>query len=185
MIAKGNVSVEVKADRWRPVETSHFPVFRGVKIRTEKGTAIIALADNCQMEMDPHSVLSFIQRDQISLLQGSVHFRIPPTVHTKFSVGTLSIMKSPQIQAYANPAPIFPRMEESIGSLSFRANGSVFIKRPDSSVLIRIAMFWAHSSKDAILLPSKGFGNRRSWWRRRAGLCRMKKMQDELKLFIA
>ena len=186
MIAKGNVSVEVKPDRWRQVETSNFPVFIGVKIRTEKGTAVIALANNCQMEMGPNSSLSFVQRDQISLLQGSVHFRIPPTVHTKFSVGTLSIIKSPQLHAYANPAPIFPRMEESIGSLSFRANGSVFIKSDRGSLSVldqdRNVLASLPSKESTSLLPSKGSGNGRIMVAQAGGpLPHVQKMQDELK----
>lgn len=95
-------------------------------------------------------------------------------------------MKSPQLQAYANPAPIFPRMEESIGSLSFRANGSLFIKSDRGSLSVldqdRNVLASLPSKESATLLPLKGSGNGRIMVAQAGGpLPHVKKMQDELK----
>ena len=45
MVSKGEVRFEARENSWKNVEPFHFPVFRGVKIKTEKGISVIALVD--------------------------------------------------------------------------------------------------------------------------------------------
>ena len=46
MVSKGDVNFEARENVWKKVEPSHFPIFQGVKIKTEKGIAAVALGNN-------------------------------------------------------------------------------------------------------------------------------------------
>ncbi|HMK52827.1 MAG TPA: hypothetical protein VK551_10015, partial [Thermodesulfobacteriota bacterium] len=84
MVSKGEVKFEARDKVWKNVDPSHFPIFQGVKIKTEKGTSILALADNCQIEVGENSLLTFDQSDRLHLVQGSIDFRIPATAAMEF-----------------------------------------------------------------------------------------------------
>src|SRR4030043_2000018 len=72
MVSSGDVSFEAKGKRWARPESIHFPVFKGMKVKTGRGTAVITLTTNSQVELTPNSELSLTQEDQISISQGIV-----------------------------------------------------------------------------------------------------------------
>ncbi len=77
MVSKGEVRFEARENSWKNVEPFHFPVFRGVKIKTEKGLSVIALENMSQIEMGQQSMISFNQDDQLSLFHGWHRFPGP------------------------------------------------------------------------------------------------------------
>ena len=158
MVLGGDVKFELKEKAWRNIESSHFPIFQKGKIKTEKGTGIITLANNCQIEVGPHSILSFDQVDRFHILQGRVNFRIPSGKEVSFTVGSLSVTKSRALQAARTPGlGSSIKNEETIGSVSLHSNGSVTVKSLQGSVSIldqdRVVLA-ALSTKEAITIPS-------------------------------
>ncbi|MEW6376594.1 MAG: hypothetical protein AB1502_12490, partial [Thermodesulfobacteriota bacterium] len=99
IVSKGEVKFEAKENVWKKVESSYFPVFQGMKIKTEKGMAAIALSDKSQIEVGQHSLFAFDQKDRLHLYQGSIHFRIQSNGDMNFKVGNLLIIKSHPLQA--------------------------------------------------------------------------------------
>jgi len=79
MVSRGEVKFEARENVWKKVESSHFPIFQGTKIRTEKGNATITLTENSQIEVSPNSLFSLDYGDQFVLSLGSIQFRIPST----------------------------------------------------------------------------------------------------------
>ncbi len=67
MVSRGEVRFEARQNIWEKVEPSYFPVFQGVKIKTEKGSAAIALANTGQIEVGPNSLFFFDQMDRFIL----------------------------------------------------------------------------------------------------------------------
>jgi hypothetical protein len=128
MVSKGEVRFEARENSWKSVEPSHFPVFRGVKIKTDKGLSVIALENRSQIEITQQSMISFNRDDQLSLFQGGIDFRIPPTAQMSFKVGSLFIIKSLVLQAAINSDIGSVKSEEMIGALSLHANGSLTVK---------------------------------------------------------
>ena len=157
MVSKGEVKFEARDKVWKKVDPSHFPIFQGVKIKTEKGTSILALADNCQIEVGENSLLSFDQNDRLHLLQGSLDFRIPATAGMEFKVGALLVLPSRSLQASKSPSAVLPKIEEAIGSIWIHSNGAVTIKSSKGSLSIlsedRVVLATL-SSKDTVTLPS-------------------------------
>ena len=162
MVSRGEVSFEAKGKRWTRVEAIHFPVFKGMKVKTDRGTAVITLTNHSQIEVAPNSELSLVQEDQISILQGTVNFRIPTTAQTKFNIGGLSVIRSPHLQASKSEAPIFQKMEEAIGSEYIRPNGSLVIKSERGSISVidqNRNVLASLPSRDSVTIPSaKVFG---------------------------
>ncbi|MFB0507329.1 MAG: hypothetical protein ACETWT_11405, partial [Thermodesulfobacteriota bacterium] len=70
MTSNGEVKFEARENVWKDVEPMHFPVFQGVRIKTERGLALIVLAKGVQIEVGQNSLFSFQQDDQFHLLQG-------------------------------------------------------------------------------------------------------------------
>jgi hypothetical protein len=157
VVAKGGVKYEAKEKVWKNIESSHFPIFQKGKIKTEKGQGIITLANNCQIEIDQYTGLSFDQVDKLLLSQGKVTFRIPSETEMTFKVGSLSVTKSRVLQAAKKPTVVFPKGEETIGSISLHSNGSVTVKSVQGSLSIlnedRVLLA-ALSSRDSITIPS-------------------------------
>lgn len=116
MVSKGEVKFEARENVWKKVESSHFPIFQGTKIKTDKGIAVIALSDNSQIEVGANSLFSFDQNDRFVLFQGSIEFRIPSDSEINFKVGNFSILKSRVLQATKDPSAAPPNGEETIGS---------------------------------------------------------------------
>ncbi len=127
MISRGEVKFEARETVWRKVEPSHFPIFQGVRIKTEKGQALIVLANDSQIDVGQNSLFYFQRNDQCHLFQGGISFRIPSGDEMSFRVGNLSIGKSPQLEAAKNTL-ISPRSEETVGSIALHPNGSVTVK---------------------------------------------------------
>jgi hypothetical protein len=157
MVSKGEVKFEARENVWKGVESSHFPIFRGTRVKVEKGIAFITLSNNSQIEVSPNSLFSLDQKDQLVLSQGSIGFRIPSTSEINFKVGNLSILKSRTLQAAKDPSTAYPSNEETIGSISIHGNGSVTVKSVKGKLTIMNqdrAVLSSLSSKDSVTIPS-------------------------------
>jgi hypothetical protein len=157
VVARGGMKYEAKEKLWKNVESSHFSIFQKGKIKTEKGQGLITLANNCQMEIDQYTGLSFDQVDRLVLSQGRVNFRIPSETEMTFKVGNLSVTKSRVLQAAKEPMVVSPKGEETIGSISLHSNGSVTVRIVQGSLSIldqdRVHLA-ALSSRGSITIPS-------------------------------
>lgn len=49
MVSRGEVKFESRESVCKDVEPSHFPIFQGAKIRTEKGDSIVTLTNDSQV----------------------------------------------------------------------------------------------------------------------------------------
>jgi hypothetical protein len=157
MISKGEVNFEVRENVWKKVESSHFPLFQGVKIKTEKGVAAIALESNCHIEVGQNSLLSFDQNDRLHLFQGQINFRITSTAELNFKIEKLTVTKSHSLQASKGPGVASPKDEETIGSIFIHSNGSVTLKSIQGRLSIldqERNVLAALSSKDSVTIPS-------------------------------
>lgn len=157
MVSRGEVNFEARENVWKDVEQSHFPIFQGVKIKTGKGTALIALTNNSQIEVGQNSILFFDPSDCLHLSQGSLNFRIPYTAETSFKVGNLFFTKTRSLQASKDLSAGSSKNEEIIGSILIHSNGSVTIKNIQGqlSILDQSYVVLAElSSQDSITIPS-------------------------------
>ncbi len=156
MISRGEVKFEARETVWRKVQPYHFPIFQGVRIKTEKGQALIVLANDSQLEVGQNSLFSFHRDDQFHLFQGGISFRIPSGAEMSFRVGNLSIGKSPQLGAAKNTS-ISPRSEETVGSIAIHPNGSVTVMSNRGPLSIqnqdRIVLA-AISPRESVTIPS-------------------------------
>jgi hypothetical protein len=156
MVSRGEVKFEIKENLWKDVEPTHFPIFRGGKIKTEKGVGIITLVNNCQIELGQNSVLSFDRNDRLDLSQGKVDFRIPSEAEVAFKAGKIYVTKTLSLQAAGAPASIFTR-GETTGSISLNSDGSVTVKSIRGSLFVlnqdRVVLA-SLSSKESITIPS-------------------------------
>lgn len=157
IVSRGNVKYEAREKLFKNIGSSHFPILQKGKIKTEKGTGIITMANNCQIELDQNSTLSFEYVDQIHLSQGRINFRIPPNTNVAFKVGTLTVTKCRFLQASKTAAMVSPNNQEMIGSISLHPNGSVTVRSLKNSISIMNedhAVIAALSSKESITIPS-------------------------------
>ena len=156
MVSRGEVKFEVKENSWEKVETP-FPVFEGMKIRTEKGEAVLALAEKTRIEIGSDSLFYFDQRDQFNLLQGKVSFRIQPDVQLRFKVGNLWISKSHSLQS-AKGLPVALKMDkEFAGSILMHSKGSMTVKSVQGLISVTNedgAVLASVSTGESITLPS-------------------------------
>jgi hypothetical protein len=187
MVWRGDVTVEVRENRWIRVEGTPFPIFKGLKVKTGNGTATVSLSNNCHIEMPPNSLVSFPRLDQITLLKGEVNFRVPTTSRTQLSAGSLAVVRSPSLQASKSNAPVYQRMEESVGTASLSSGGSLTVKTErgklfvidqDRNVVATI------SSKESVRIPSSQvLGKERVMVAQAGGpMPPVKKAQDEIAL---
>jgi hypothetical protein len=157
MVSRGEVKFEVRDKVWKRVENSHFPVFKGVKIRTEKGVAAIALKNNNQIEMDQKSLISFESPDQLSFSQGRIDFRTPSAATLSLKVGGLIVTSSRPLQAAKGSLPGIPVSGEAIGTLSRSPDGALTVKSHQGPIYIlnqeRIVLA-SLSSRESVTLPS-------------------------------
>jgi hypothetical protein len=157
MVSKGEVKFEARENVWKEVESSHFPIFQGTRIKTEKGVAIITLSNNSQIEVGPNSLFYFDQNDRFILSQGNIEFRMPPSSEINFKAGDLSILKYRALQATKNPSVSSPKDEETMGSISIHSNGSVTVKSIQGKLSIlnqdRVILA-ALSSKESLTIPN-------------------------------
>jgi hypothetical protein len=157
MVSRGEVKFESRKSVWKNVELSQFPIFPGVRIKTEKGASLIMLEGNRQIEVGENSLFSFDRNDQMQLTQGTVDFRLPSTAELSFKVGGLTVIQSKSLQASRNPSAVSPKNEATIGSISVHSNGAVTVKSLQGSLSVlnqeRVVLA-ALSSKDTVTLPS-------------------------------
>jgi hypothetical protein len=106
MVSRGEVKFESRKTVWKNVEPSQFPIFQGVKIKTEKGASLMTLEDNSQIEVGGNSLLSFDRNDQMRLTQGTINFRVPSIAELSFKVGDLTVIRSKSLQASKNPPAV-------------------------------------------------------------------------------
>jgi hypothetical protein len=156
MFSKGEVKFESRENVWKKVESSNFPVFQGVKIKTQKSVAAIALENNSQMDVGENSLFSFDQNEWLHLYQGQINFRISPTAELNFKVGNLIITKSRPLQASKGPIAA-PKNEETIGSISIHSNGSATIRSVQGHLSILgqdRTVLASLSPRDSVTIPS-------------------------------
>jgi hypothetical protein len=157
MVSRGEVRFEMKENVWKSVEPMHFPVFKGVKIKTEEGVSVIALANRSRIEVGQRSMISFKQDDQLSLFQGGFNFRIPPSAEVSFKIGSLTIMKSRHLQAAKDGNVASAKSEETIGSMSMHSNGSLTVKTVQGELSILDQEYIVLASlpqKETLTIPS-------------------------------
>jgi hypothetical protein len=156
MVSRGGVKFEVTKNSWEKVETP-FPVFEGMKIRTEKGEAILALAEKTRIEIGSDSLFYFDQRDQFNLLQGKVSFRIQPDVQLRFKVGNLWIGKPYPLQSAKGSSVVLTKDKEFAGSILMHSKGSVTVKSVQGPLHVTSrdgALLASVSTGESITLPS-------------------------------
>ena len=159
MVSWGEVMFESRKAVWKNVELSQFPIFPGIRIKTEKGASLVTLEGNCQIEIREKSLLAFDRNDQIRLTEGTIDFRLPSTTELSFKVGDLTVIPSKSFQASNSPLAVSPKSEATIGSISVHSNGAVTVKSLQGSLSVlnkeRIVLA-ALSSKDSVTIPSAG-----------------------------
>lgn len=128
MVSRGTVKFEARENIWKNVESSHFPIFQGVKVKTENGMASVSLSNGGMIEAKPNSLFFFTHEHQLTLSQGGVEFRIPSGLDLNFRVGKVSISKARALQASSSPLSNAPIHEETIGSINLHSNGALTIK---------------------------------------------------------
>jgi hypothetical protein len=156
MISRGGVTFEVNENSWEKVETP-FPVFEGMKIKTEKGEAVLALAEKTRIEIGPDSLFYFDQRDQFNLLQGKVSFRIQPGVPLRFKVGNLWISKPYPLQSAKGSSVVLAKDKEFGGSILTHSKGSVTVKSIQGPLYVTSqegTVLASLSTGESITLPS-------------------------------
>lgn len=124
MVSSGDVKFEARENVWQEVEGFHFPIFEGVRIKTEKGQALLVLAKNRQIEVGQNSLFSLQHDEQFHLLQGSISFHIPSGADMSFRAGNLLIGKPLSLHAAKTPM-VSHESRETIGSIALHANGAL------------------------------------------------------------
>jgi len=156
MVSSGDVKFEARENVWKDVEPIHFPVFQGVRIKTEKGQGLIVLSKDIRIEVGQNSLFSLQGDDQLHLFQGAVSFRIPPGAEMSFRVANLSIGRSLPLQATKNPLPS-ARSEEIVGSINLHHNGAITVKSVRGHLSIQNqdrVLLAALPSKESVTIPS-------------------------------
>lgn len=156
MISSGKVTFEARNNVWKRVEPSHFPIFQGVRIQTDKGHALIVLANDSQVEVGQNSLFSLQPDNQFHLFRGRVSFRIPPRVNLHFRVGNLTIGKPRRMQV-ARDLLFAPENQAAVGSVIVRPNGAVSVKSARGPLSVQnqeSVVLAALSSNESITIPS-------------------------------
>ena len=156
MISRGGVNFEVKENSWEEVEIP-FPIFEGMRIRTEKEEAVLALAEKTRIEIGSHSLFYFDQRDQFNLLRGKINFTIQPDVQLRFKVGSLWINKAYPLQSAKGPSVVLTKDKEFTGSILIYPKGSVTVKTIQGSISVTNgdgALLASLATGEVITLPS-------------------------------
>jgi hypothetical protein len=156
MVSRGGVKFEVNEKSWEKVETP-FPIFEGMKIRTEKGGAVLALADRTRIEVESDSSFYFDQRDRLHLLRGKINFKLQPDVQLRFKVGNLWITKSYALQTAKGPSIALTNDKELVGSISMHSKGSMTVKSVQGLLSVSNedgAVLASVSTGESITLPS-------------------------------
>ena len=157
MMPRGEVRFEAREKVWKNIDSAHFPVFEKGKIKTEQGTGMVTLGNNCNLEIAQNSAISFEQVDRVHLTQGRVSFRIPSSKEMSIRVGSLAVTKARVQQASKGTAIVPAKQEDTVGSITLHPNGSVTVKNLQGSLSIldqdRVVIA-ALSSKESITIPA-------------------------------
>jgi hypothetical protein len=156
MFSRGEVKFELRENVWKDVEPSHFPIFLGVKIKTEKGNSAVTLANDSQIEVESNSLLSFDRNDRIHLIQGTINFRFSSTAELSVNVGNLTVMKYRSLHASKNFLAVREN-GDTIGSISAHPNGSLTVKSLQGSLSVvnqDHVVLAALSPEDTVTIPS-------------------------------
>ena len=127
MISRGTVKFLLGENVWKDVEASSFPIFPGMTVKTEKGTALVSLTDQSHIEIGPDSVLFFEEKDQMRLSKGRLDFRISSAKSLKLCAGNFIVEGKSALQA-GRSLTALSKPEEAAGSLSIRPNSAVTIQ---------------------------------------------------------
>ncbi|MGZ3614074.1 MAG: hypothetical protein ACXU9X_09295 [Thermodesulfobacteriota bacterium] len=156
MLSRGEVKFESRENVWKNVEPSQFPIFQGVKIKTEKGNAVVTLSNDSQIEVGQSSLLSFDRNDQIHLIQGTINFRFPSAAELSLKVGNFTVMKYRSLHASQNPSAV-QENGDTIGSIFVHSNGSLTVKSLQGSLSVinqDHVVLATLSRKDVVTIPS-------------------------------
>lgn len=163
MISKGVVKFEARGNVWKSVESSLFPIFRGAKMRTEKGMATITLSNDSQIEVGPKSLFSFDQNGRFILAQGNIEFRIPPGSEMNLEAGGLFILRCRPLQVTTSPSIPSEVDEGANGLISVLPNGAVTVKSTEGKVTVvrkdRVVLA-AISAKETVTIPPMNAGGK-------------------------
>jgi len=157
MISRGEVRFEARENQWRSVESSYFPVFQGIKIKTDKGAAVIALGSDTQIDLAENSLVFIEQNNRFNLSQGRVDFRFSPSSETSIRVRGLSVASPRSLHVSKGPAAISGNRQEAVGSIMIHPNGAVTVKSHQGSVSVigqDRTVLATLSSKDMVTIPS-------------------------------
>jgi len=156
MFSNGEVRFEAKENFWKKVDAP-LPIFQGMKIKTEKGAAVIALSEGTQIEIGQNSLFFFAGKDRLDLIQGDIHFRIEPNSTLKFKVGRLWVVRSHPLQTARDTSMISTKDEGAMGSITVHSTGAVtvnsiqgplYVLNDDRTVLSAL------STKESVTFPS-------------------------------
>lgn len=163
MISRGEVLVQTQGNVWQKADHSSLPIFPGMIVKTEKGTAAISFADRDQVEVGPNSLLTMERQDQMRLSKGSVEFRIASPKGLTLFAGNLILMGSWGQQAGNHPVSL-SGSEEAFGSLTVHPHGAVTI-RGHSGYLTLLnrnrTVLASISPKNSITIPAPVAGSGR------------------------
>jgi len=151
------VQLVVWGHDWKFSKQNVTVAFDNLKIKTEKGMSVIALANNTQVEVGQRSVVSIDDPDRLHLTQGSVSFRIPAAVETNIKTGALSIMKSRSLQAAKDSSIASGKDEGIIGAVTLHSDGSVTVKSEQGNLSVvnqEHRVVASLSSNESVTIPS-------------------------------
>jgi hypothetical protein len=158
MVCWGEAMIEVKERTWKKVEIPYFPIFQGAKIKTEKGSAIISLRNENQIEMSPNTTLLIDRKDQIRIFQGRINFRLGSPESISIRMGNLTLTKTHPPQVVSAGIMISPKNDDAIGTISVSPNGSVTIQNNQGQMIVlnqEQVTLAALSPKESLKIPSK------------------------------
>lgn len=157
MNSKGSVKFEARPNVWKPVEASHFPIFRGTWIRTESGQALLTLSDNSRIEVEPKSLFSFDKEGRLILREGGVKFHLLPSSNLTFKIGSLFLTRSFALQASKGTTGVVAFEPPTAGTITVHTNGSVTVKVNEGGLNIKgqdNVLLAAVPKNESITIPS-------------------------------
>ncbi len=165
VISQGDVKMEVKDKAWKTLESSYSSILKGKKIKIEDRLARISLVNNSLIEACPNSLLSFEHENQLNLLAGGIHFRIPAAAQMNFKIGALSVIKSPLLNAQKDLTTVLINREETRGSLFLHPDGSLRVRcvRGSLSILGHENRVLAAISNEPITIPPNILSGKDPW----------------------
>ncbi len=128
MVSQGVVQFEAKKEVWKAVDGSYFPLFSGMKVRTEKGAATVTLQSGGQVEIGSQSLFYLDGKGRLILEKGSLVFRNPAGSEVEIGVKDLMIRRHRGMQATRGDVVGLEKGEGVMGAVSVEADGRVGVK---------------------------------------------------------